>query len=237
MPGIWRWLARDAEQFPAGRLVQPSGDVPNLQMQIPARQATGRAGQRFLLWLDAVGGFLVCLADRVSIGQPVARRVDVPIMADLARLHAWIERRGDGYSLRAARSATVNGRVVKQRATLSDDARVLLGRDVQLRFSRPSCRSRTARLRLESPHRLSLATNEVLLMADTCTIGPGPSAHVRAAGWNREIVMCRNGTELWIHAAAPFQVDGRRCVESSRLTLASRVEGDGFSLALEPLSD
>jgi hypothetical protein len=43
---------------------------------------------RFMLWIDAVGGYLVCLGDEVTIGQAVPNnRVDVPIQADISRKH------------------------------------------------------------------------------------------------------------------------------------------------------
>src|SRR5262249_315525 len=68
-------------------------------------EAPTGTGRGFLLWIDGVGGYLVCLGARVSLGQPAGWQVDVPIMADLSRLHAWIERDGEGYSLRAVRPA------------------------------------------------------------------------------------------------------------------------------------
>src|SRR5262249_40485693 len=48
---------------------------------------------RFLLWIDGVGGYLVCLGARVTFGQAVAGdRVDVPLTADVSRLHASLTR-------------------------------------------------------------------------------------------------------------------------------------------------
>ena len=38
-------------------------------------------GPRFLLWVDGVGGYLVCLADEITLGQAVARGgADVPVL-------------------------------------------------------------------------------------------------------------------------------------------------------------
>ena len=40
---------------------------------------------RFLLWVDAVGGYWVCLTDEILLGQPVrSARVDVPLLGDLS---------------------------------------------------------------------------------------------------------------------------------------------------------
>src|SRR5438093_1143339 len=43
---------------------------------------------RFMLWIDAVGGYLVCLGDEIVIGQAApGTKVDVPIQADISRKH------------------------------------------------------------------------------------------------------------------------------------------------------
>src|SRR5947199_188754 len=44
---------------------------------------------RFFLWIDGVGGYLVCLGARLTFGQALPEaRVDVPLVADVSRLHA-----------------------------------------------------------------------------------------------------------------------------------------------------
>ena len=46
---------------------------------------------RFLLWVDAVGGYLVCLDDRIVIGRAGPdSQADVPLMGDLSRNHATL---------------------------------------------------------------------------------------------------------------------------------------------------
>ena len=59
-------------------------------------EATGPKG-RFLLWVDAVGGYLVCLDDRIVLGRAGPdSHADVPLMGDLSRNHATLaaQRRG-----------------------------------------------------------------------------------------------------------------------------------------------
>ena len=69
----------------------------------PSRRAaepTAALAPRFMLWIDAVGGFLVCLGDEIIIGQAVpGYDVDVPIQADISRQHVKIRREGEGYVL------------------------------------------------------------------------------------------------------------------------------------------
>jgi hypothetical protein len=198
--------------------------------------ANGDSGQRFLIWIDGVGGYLVCLGDRVSMGQPAGWHVDLPIMADLSRLHAWIERDGEGYLLRAVRPATVNGHTVREKAVLAEDSEIMLGHGVRLRFQRPSPLSTSARLELTSPHRLSLPADAVILMGETFIIGPNAGAHVIAPMWNRELVLYRQGDELWCRTSGEFEVDNQACRDRARVLLSSRVRGEGFSLALEPVT-
>src|SRR5262249_35485074 len=67
--------------------------------------------KRFLLWIDGVGGYLVCLANRITLGQAIPEAtVDVPIFADVSRLHATLTRDTEGYLLEAARPVLVNSR-------------------------------------------------------------------------------------------------------------------------------
>ena len=43
-----------------------------------------KPSDNFMLWVDAVGGFWVCMADEVLLGQPVrSGSVDVPILGDI----------------------------------------------------------------------------------------------------------------------------------------------------------
>ncbi len=70
-----------------------------------------QAGPRFLLWVDGVGGYLVCLADEVVIGQAIPHGgADVPIQGDLSRLHATIRRQGEGYLLQPDAETRVDRR-------------------------------------------------------------------------------------------------------------------------------
>ena len=190
---------------------------------------------RFLLWVDGVGGYLVCMGDRVSLGQPAGSRVDVPILADLSRLQAWIQRVEDAYVLRPHGSAAVNGRPVSEAVPLADGDLIELGRSVRLRFRQPSPLSATARLELESNHRLPWAVAGVLLMADTCILGPERSSHVVTRPETPRVVLYRQGEELWCRSEADFDVDDSPASGRARVQPPARIRGEEFSLGLEPL--
>jgi hypothetical protein len=61
--------------------------------------------KRFLLWIDGVGGYLVCLGNRVGFGHAtVAAPVDVPLFADVSRLQAEMQRDAEGYGNQTLRA-------------------------------------------------------------------------------------------------------------------------------------
>jgi hypothetical protein len=189
-----------------------------------------------LLWVDSVGGYLVCLDDQVVLGRAGHdSHADVPLMGDLSRDHASIARDGDGYVLRAHHTTFVNGRKVET-APLRDSDVIRLGASVELEFRQPSPVSTTARLAVVSRHRLPLAVDGVLLMAQTCIIGGPTPAHVPAPGLGEPVVLYRQGNALWCKAPGTFEVDGRAGAARAPLTLQSSVLGDGFSFSLEALN-
>ena len=56
-----------------------------------ARADTAGPKGRFLLWVDAIGGYLVCLDDRILLGRAGPdSHADIPLMGDLSRNHATL---------------------------------------------------------------------------------------------------------------------------------------------------
>ncbi|MDX2035012.1 MAG: FHA domain-containing protein [Isosphaeraceae bacterium] len=212
----------------------------------PAVQGSGRpiarAGEpgpdgRFLLWVDTVGGYLVCLDDRVTLGRAGSdATADIPLLGDLARNHASLSRDGDGYILHAIQPTFVNGRPVSTAATLRDGDVIRLGSSVELEFRLPSPISSTARLDILSRHRLPLAVDGVILMGETFLIGSKPQSHVPAPGMSDSVVIYRQGSALAMRAEGAFEVDGRLVSARSALAMNSSVLGEGFSFSLEPLT-
>ncbi|WP_206107725.1 FHA domain-containing protein [Paludisphaera rhizosphaerae] len=198
--------------------------------------ASGPQG-RFLLWADAVGGYLVCLNDRVVLGRAGADSpADVPLMGDLSREHAVLVRGSESYMIEPRRDTFVNGRRIAEPTVLRNGDVIRLGSTVELEFRQPSPFSATARLMIVSRHRLPIAVDGVLLMADTCIVGRESQAHIPAPALRDSIVLYRQGAAIWCRAKGGFEVDGRPCVARAPLTMTSSVLGEGFSFSLEPLS-
>ena len=208
---------------------------PNPPIPAPAAPVKNAPGSRFLLWADAIGGYLVCMDDEVVLGRAGPEgSADIPLLGDLARNHAVVARDGDGYVIRANHPTYVNNRKV-QSAPLRDGDVIRLGPTLELEFRQPSPVSTTARLAILSRHRLPLAVDGVILMGETCIVGSSSQAHVRAPNLAEPVVIYRQGGALWCRAAGGFEVDGQPRNGRAALTLQSSVRGDGFSFSLEPL--
>jgi hypothetical protein len=191
---------------------------------------------RFLLWIDGVGGYLVCLGSRLTFGQAIVDgHVDIPLVADVSRLHASLTRDTEGYVLEAVRPVQVNGQNVT-RALLQSEDRVTLGASCQFQFRQPVPISTTIRLDLVSGHRLPLSVDAVLLMADTLILGDGPQVHVNVPDLKQPLVLFRQKDTLGIRHAGKLNINGHKSGDRLLLNdLHATVSGENISFALEPV--
>ncbi len=191
---------------------------------------------RFILWVDGSGGFLVCLGNVISVGQANSdSAVDIPILGDLSRNHATLFRDREGYLIRSDREMRVNGRPTRQSPLQNGDS-IRLGASVELTFHMPSPVSETARLALTSRHRLHLSLAGILLMADTCVLGPSAQSHVRLPEAGGQVVIYRQGEAIWCRGDGEIEIDGRPCDARGQLRMPSRAAIGELSFSLEPLS-
>lgn len=154
-----------------------------------------------LLLVDGGGSALLLASDRVRIGRGgTSHAVDVAIPADLEGHHADVLRRNEDYFLVAYGAARVNGAPVRQ-ALLHDGDRVELG-SARLTFQKPTTRSASAVLRLSHRCRLADDIGEVVLLADTCLIGPTTHCHVRTRDDGGQVVLFDVGGRLHVRQTA-----------------------------------
>lgn len=192
------------------------------------------APQRVLLWVDAVGGFLVCLDDQIVLGQPSqGERIALPILADLSRRHAVIRREAGAYVLEPLQSVRVDGREITGPTVLTDGQQIQLGENVRLRFTRPHALSATARLDFVSHHKSQPTVDAVLLMADSCVLGPGTHCHVRCRDWQEDVVLYRHGDGFQCRSVEPLAVAGETRSGPTAVLAGQRVEGESFSFTWE----
>jgi hypothetical protein len=191
--------------------------------------------EKFVIWIDQVGAFLLCLANEVTIGGPAAEGVgaDVSLLANLSRRHATFARSGERYLLVAHAPAQVAGKPVHDRVDLSDGYDVALGANVRLRFRLPSVMSGTARLEFVSDHRPSRSADSVILMDDTCLIGPGVENHIRCPAWPHAVLLFRRDGRLWCKSRDELFVGGRHAPEGAELVPGAVVTGTDIRFRIE----
>jgi hypothetical protein len=190
--------------------------------------------QRGLLWVDAVGGYLMCFDDTIVLGQPSpGDAIAVPILADLSRRHATIRRDRGAYVLVPSQSVLVDGRQIDGPFVLSDNQLIQLGEGVRIRFTKPHALSATARLVIESHHKTQPTADAVLLVADSVVLGPNRHCHVQCRTWERDVVIYRQNDRLFCRADRPLMFDGVSSSGANELLPGARVEGEDFSFSWE----
>lgn len=192
--------------------------------------------RRLQLWIDAVGGYLVCLGEEVVLGQAIpGASVDVPIFGNLSRGHATIRRDGEGYVLTPESEVRIEGRKLDGPSFLADGDEIQLGEAVRYRFRRPHALSASARLEPLSGHRTHPASDAVLLMAESLVLGRKLHNHVVCRDWEEDVVLFRQGEELHCRCGGDFEIDGHLQDDQGRLGAVSHVCGEDFSLSVEEI--
>lgn len=190
--------------------------------------------KRLIAWIDEIGGFLICLNDEVCIGQPTAEGgVDIPVRADLSRRHASIRRERENYVLTPIHTTKVNGQILTGPHVLPNQALIELGDSLRLRFSKPHTLSATAVLRVESKHKTEPAVDAVVLMSESCVLGPGSSSHIRCPGWESDLVLFRRGHELQFRSTQVVETSDGLDTTSGIITADCRISGENFALSFE----
>jgi hypothetical protein len=204
--------------------------------------------KRFLLWVDGVAGYLVCTTPRVTFGQAVLEGgpVDVPLVADVSRVHAELTRDGEGYLVESGKPAPVNGKEVARtvlvngqevsRSVLAAGDRVTLGSTCQFVFHKPVGISSTASLQITSGHRLILPVEGILLMSNDIILGPGPEAHVVVRSLHAAVILYRSKDGLGVrHAGKKFAVNDEQYLDRAPLPLPGSFDSDFVSFSVEPV--
>ena len=190
----------------------------------PATSATGPQGCR--LWIDGVGCWQLWFADTLTLGGGAAGQpceADFGIQAALSRRHCQVMRSGEHYQLSTTGPAVIDGQPVTENVFLSSAANIRLGNDVQLSWTRPSILSRSAVLRICSPHRPISSIDGVILLADTLLIGSGAGVHITCPRWTQPLVLFRRQDQLFCQPQPELELDGQRIKAPQPLTHGSLI--------------
>ena len=187
-----------------------------------------------ILWIDGVGGFLLIDSDEVLIGQAIAAsKADICIVGDLSRQAAAIRRSEGDYLLQPLQPTQQNGRSVDRAQLLNDGDEIQLGNRVRFQFQKPNPLSGTARLDLLSLNRFKPNVNGIILLSDSCIIGPQAGSHISCPSWNSELLLFRHNKSWYFRTLTEVNVNNQPEKGQIELQPGMRMDGDDFSLSVE----
>ncbi len=191
---------------------------------------------RFLLWIDGGGGYLICLKEMVVLGHPNGgAEVDVPILAAIASQHVRIWRDHEGYLIEPLEPVWVDGRRVAGLTWLREGQQIRLATTVQIRFRLPHPYSLTARLEFLSTHRTEPRTDAVLLMGQSCLLGAQPNCHIVCPWLTNSVVLFRGPDGLYGRTEGWLELDGQRWEnQAGPIGSRSSLRTERLWLAVEP---
>ena len=194
------------------------------------------SGNKFLLWVDGVGGYLVC-GDRVnSLGQAIdSARVDIGIQGNLRSHHANLERVDGGHLLEPIGNISIDGIELDSKVVLKDGQTLALEGGVELSYSQTHALSKTARLNFVSRHRSVPWADAVILPVTSIILGPNRSNHVCCPTWSENLMLFERSGQWFCRSQQAMEVDGKLVNAETAIELDSRIVGDDFSLTLEPV--
>jgi hypothetical protein len=191
--------------------------------------------ERFFLWIHGKGGYLICLKEAVVLGHAGGgRKVDVPLLAPVGAEHVRFWRESEGYWIEPIEPVWVDGHLATGPTWLRDGTHIQLAETVRLRFLLPHPCSMTGCLEFLSPHRTEPRSDAILLMGETCLVGPQPNCHIVCPWLPEPVVLFRHQGGLYCRAEGGLLWDGRQCpTQAGPLTAHSQLRTDHLCMAVE----
>lgn len=217
----------------------------------PASKAVSTESQattdRYVAWIDGVGAWLILTGSSISLGRvngnvsPLIKtsstepEADIALVANLSRSHASIQRIDENYVLSPKSSVQIQSRRISDDTLLPDSCEITLGDSVRLSFSIPTPLSATAKMTFASEHRPRTSVDGVILMAETCLLGPSASDHILCRNWSESVVLVQTPSGLVAKSKQELQIGGCKTGASDVVSGGEVVSGDDFRFRLEPL--
>jgi hypothetical protein len=153
-----------------------------------------------ILWIDGLGGLLLCADFPLTIGSASIRPLpEIPIQADIGRRHALLHRDREGFAIeRGDGMVEIHGGSVR-RMFLEDRMRIQFAGRCELEFHQAIAGSDTAQLEIARGGRLPFPVRAVLLMGKAVTIaGDGRRSDIHVTGLQAAaaFVRTKEGFEL-----------------------------------------
>ena len=230
------------DQLSPGQVANSFYQFPNSTAGIPGRPNSPTAAatyktNSFILWIDGVGGYLVCVDDVNTIGQAVENaQVSIPIAGDLRRRHARIETSHGQHLLQdLGGGVKVEGTDLTGAVELKNDQTIELDGGVRLLYTQSHPLSKSARLDFLSRHRTHPWSDAVLLAGQSIVLGPNRDNQVFCPVWKNDLILFQRKSKWFCRSKVPFEIDGVKVEKEGEIQFNSRIEGIDFSMTLEPL--
>jgi hypothetical protein len=223
-------------EAPESRLVQRHGGRNSEDLNRETIVANSSC-DRYMLWIDGVGAWQICVGSRFLIGGPTLEGTspDICLMANLSRRHATLQRNGEDWFIHPYHSTVVSGRSVASPTLLRTGDAICLAERVRLGFRIPSILSGSAMIDFESHHRPNHSVNGIILMTDSVLLGPRKDHHVCCTDWPELVVIYRQDGQLRCRSKAAMSVNGDRVRDSAVLHDGAIVSGEDFRFRIEKL--
>jgi hypothetical protein len=202
-----------------------------------ADTVTERFSDRYMLWIDGVGAWQLCVGDKFLIGGPTLEHAtpDICLMANLSRRHATLLRTGEDWFIHPHQSTVVSGRPVSGPTLLRTGDAIVLAERVRLGFRIPSVLGGSALIDFESHHRPAHSVDGIILMTDRILLGPRRDHHVCCPDWPDLVVLYRQDGKLRCKSKQPVTVNGEKSGDSAVLSDGAVVSGEEFRFRVEQL--
>jgi len=112
---------------------------------------------------------------------------------------------------------------------------IQLGDTVRLKFHQPHALSATAVLTIESHHKTEPAVDGIVLMSESCILGPQSQSHIHCRNWADDFVLFRRGDDLQFRTSTSVEVDGEATGAGATINGNCRIEGEDFALSFEEI--
>jgi hypothetical protein len=194
--------------------------------------------QRYMLWIDGVGSWLVICGRSAILGSAVeSSAADIRLMAPLSRRHAEFEQLEEGWVMRGLGAGEpTHGTGVGAVCALSSGRVLEFAGRVQLVFRVPNVLSVSAVLIPEVPQRLVPYADGIVLLADRMLIGPRRDAHICCPQLAEQLVLYMQNGHLCCRSAGSFTVNGAGVDAVAVLCDGDVIVADEFRVRIEAMA-
>ncbi|MCA9036289.1 MAG: hypothetical protein KDA91_14235 [Planctomycetaceae bacterium] len=195
--------------------------------------------ERYVLWIDGVGAWQLCMGGQFLIGGPTLEHqaADICLLANLSRQHATLKRIREDWFIQPHAATVVSGRTITDQTLLKTGDQIKLAERVRLGFRIPSILSGSAVIDFESSHRPTQSVNGIILMTDTCLLGPRRDHHVCCPDWGDLVVLFRQDGQLRCRSKLPLKVNDVQIRDSAPLQDGAIVSCEDLRFRIEKMKD